>query len=176
MTKLDKKKARAVGVSNHTVKHLEALIKATGQTPEVNQVEIHARLQDDELLEFAKKNNIHLTGYSSFGNNMIGEPLLFTEPVVEQIAADEGCTPAQLLLAWVNSRGCSTIPKSVSANRIKANFEVAEVSENALKKLTEFGKSKPARFNIPLTANKPRWNIDIFKTEAEKPAKHQVIV
>jgi len=176
MTKLDKKKARAVGVSNHTVKHLEAIIKATGQTPEVNQVEMHARLQDQELLDFAKKHNIHLTGYSSFGNNMINEPLLFTEPVVEQIAADEGCTPAQLLLAWVNKRGASTIPKSVSAGRIKANFEAVEISQQAYDKLTEFGKSKPARFNVPFTANKPRWPVNLFETEAEKPAKHQIIV
>jgi len=178
MTKLDKKKARAVGVSNHTAKHLKALIDGTGQTPEVNQVEMHVRLQDQELLDFAKKHNIHLTGYSSFGNNMIGEPLLVTEPVVQQLAADEGCTPAQLLLSWVNKRGASTIPKSVTDKRIAENFQSVEISQKAYDKLCEFGQTKPARFNTPITANDPIWNINIFDSPAEKSANpgHQVIL
>lgn len=174
MTKLDKKKARAVGVSNHTKEHLEALIKV--QAPEVNQVEMHVRLQDDALVEFCKEKNIHLTGYSSFGNNMIGEPLLVSMPPVQQLAADEGCTPAQLLLSWVNKRGASTIPKSVTASRIEENFKAVEISDEAYRKLTEFGKTKAARFNIPATANVPKWDVCLFGTAEEQSAKHQVIV
>jgi len=176
MVKLPKSKTRAVGVSNHTIEQIEAITKGAGEAPEVLQVEIHAKLQDDDLMNYCAKNNIIMTGYSSFGNNMINDPLLVKEPVVEQLAADAGCTPAQLLLAWVISRGSSTIPKSVTDSRIKENFEQVEPSAEILKKLTEFGKSKAVRYNVPVTANKPAWPINIFGTDGEKSAKHQVIL
>ena len=83
---------------------------------------------------------------------LVGEPLLVTEPVVQQLAADEGCTPAQLLLSWVNKRGASTIPKSVTDKRIAENFQSVEISQKAYDKLCEFGQTKPARFNTPITA------------------------
>ena len=62
-------KVRAVGVSNFTVKHLEAIIKATGETPAVNQIEAHPLLPQDDLVEYCKKEGIHLTAYSPLGNN-----------------------------------------------------------------------------------------------------------
>ena len=62
-------KVQAVGVSNFTVKHLEAIIKATGETPAVNQIEAHPLLPQDDLVEYCKKEGIHLTAYSPLGNN-----------------------------------------------------------------------------------------------------------
>ena len=64
MTKLPKSKARAVGVSNFTVEHLEAVIKATGQVPAANQIERHPLLQSKDLIAYAKDKNIHITAYS----------------------------------------------------------------------------------------------------------------
>jgi L-glyceraldehyde reductase len=64
MTQLDKKKARAVGVSNHTKEHLQALIDGTGVTPAANQIERHPRLLQPELIEYCKEKNIHITEYS----------------------------------------------------------------------------------------------------------------
>lgn len=62
-------KVRAVGVSNFTVKHLEAIIKATGEKPAANQIEAHPLLPQDDLVEYCKKEGIHLTAYSPLGNN-----------------------------------------------------------------------------------------------------------
>jgi len=64
MTELPKEKARAVGVSNHTKEHLQALIDGTGKTPAVNQIERHPRLLQPELIQFCKEKNIHITEYS----------------------------------------------------------------------------------------------------------------
>ncbi len=64
MTKLPKEKARAVGVSNHTIEHLKAIIEKTGVTPAANQIERHPRLLQPELLEFCKEKGIHITQYS----------------------------------------------------------------------------------------------------------------
>ena len=64
MTQLPKEKARAVGVSNHTKEHLQALIDGTGVTPAANQIERHPRLLQSELIQYCKEKNIHITEYS----------------------------------------------------------------------------------------------------------------
>lgn len=65
MTGLPKSKVRSVGVSNFTVEYLEAVSKATGVVPAVNQIERHPLLQQNEtLIAYAKQNNIHITAYS----------------------------------------------------------------------------------------------------------------
>ena len=62
-------KVRAVGVSNFTVQQLEAIIKATGERPAANQIEAHPLLPQDDLVDYCKKEGIHLTAYSPLGNN-----------------------------------------------------------------------------------------------------------
>ncbi|GFF55313.1 D/L-glyceraldehyde reductase [Aspergillus lentulus] len=181
MTKLPKSKARAVGVSNHTVEHLEAIIKATGVVPAVNQIERHPRLQSNELIAYCKEKGIHVTAYSAFGNNMLGLPLLIASDEVKAVAADvskrlgQEVSPAQVILAWSQVGGHSVIPKSVSEGRIKSNFQEIELTPEEVERVSALGK-QPRRFNIPYTANKPCWNINIFGEEEEKPATHKVIM
>jgi len=192
MTQLPKEKARAVGVSNHTKEHLQALIDGTGVTPAANQIERHPRLLQPELIQYCKEKNIHITEYSvsffipcrltytnttqAFGNNMIGEPLLVQHKVIKEIASRIGATPAQVILAWAQKGGHSVIPKSVTASRIQENFKEVELSEDDFQKVEQIGKDEPRRFNIPYIANKPRWPVNIFGEPEEKDAPHKVIV
>ncbi|CEI61717.1 D/L-glyceraldehyde reductase [Fusarium venenatum] len=181
MTELPKSKARAVGVSNHTKEHLEALIKGTGVTPAANQIERHPLLIQPELIAFCKEKNIHVTAYSAFGNNMVNAPLLFTysevKAVSERLTKEKGTevTPTQVLLAWAQVGGHSVIPKSVTPKRIAQNFQEIDLSEEDIKEVEQVGKQQ-RRYNVPYVANKPRWNVNIFGDEAEKPATHQVII
>jgi len=62
-------KVKAIGVSNFTVQHLEAIIKATGERPTVNQIEAHPLLPQDDMVEYCKTQGIHITAYSPLGNN-----------------------------------------------------------------------------------------------------------
>jgi hypothetical protein len=48
-------------------------------------------------------------------------------PVIGAIAAERGCTTAQVLLAWHLQRGISTIPKSVTTARPRENLAAAEI-------------------------------------------------
>ncbi|KAJ4360387.1 uncharacterized protein N0V89_000949 [Didymosphaeria variabile] len=176
MTKLPKEKARAIGVSNHTKEHLQALIDATGVTPAANQIERHPRLLQPELIKFAAEKGIHITEYSAFGNNMLGLPLLVQHDTVKEVAAANKATPAQVILAWAQVGGHSVIPKSVTASRIQENFREIELSKEDFEKIEEIGKKEPRRFNIPYVANKPRWPINIFGEPEEKDAPHKVVV
>jgi L-glyceraldehyde reductase len=62
-------KVKAVGVSNFPIHHLEAITKATGERPAVNQIEAHPLLPQDDLVEYCNKEGIHITAYSPLGNN-----------------------------------------------------------------------------------------------------------
>ncbi|KAL5113567.1 mitochondrial glycerol dehydrogenase Gld1 [Pleosporales sp. CAS-2024a] len=176
MTKLPKEKARAVGVSNHTKEHLQALIDASGVTPAANQIERHPRLLQPELIQYCKEKNIHITQYSAFGNNMLDVPLLVQHDTVKEVAKANSATPAQVILAWAQVGGHSVIPKSVTASRIRENFNEIELSKEDFEKIEAIGKKEPRRFNIPYIANKPRWPVNIFNEPEEMEAPHKVIV
>ncbi|KAI0029939.1 Aldo keto reductase [Vararia minispora EC-137] len=160
-------KVRAVGVSNFTVSQLQAIIDATGVVPAVNQVEAHPLLPQDELVRFCEEKGIHLTAYSPLGNNLRGETKLVDYPEVTKIADELSASPAQVLIAWGARRGYSVIPKSVNKDRIYANFEQIELSDEAYEKVSGIGAGKHHRFNIPVNYN-PSWQVNIFDEEAEK--------
>ncbi|KZS87108.1 Aldo/keto reductase [Sistotremastrum niveocremeum HHB9708] len=168
-------KVKHIGVSNFTVEHLEGIIKATGVKPEVNQVEAHPLLLQDNLVEYCKKEGIHLTAYSPLGNNLKNKPKLTEHPLIKEIAQKLGATEAQVLIAWGAKRGYSVIPKSVQEDRIKSNFKQVELSEEDYNRITEIGRKDYTRFNIPNHYN-PSWNINLFGEPEEATAAHAVNV
>jgi diketogulonate reductase-like aldo/keto reductase len=86
----------------------------------VNQVERHPYLQQKELKEFCDKHSIKLEAYSPLMN---GKEALEDE-VIQEIAAQHGKTPAQIILRWHLQTGVIVIPKSVTPSRIKENLDV----------------------------------------------------
>jgi len=133
-----------VGVSNFSVPKLKILIQETEEIPELNQVELHPYLQQNELLEFCKKQGIHLTAYSPLGSGdrndamkAPDEPSLLENKVIKEIAKKHGASPAQVLIKWNVLRGTAVIPKSVNESRIIENFKSINVNldEEDLKKI-----------------------------------------
>ena len=59
-----------------------------------------------------------LEGYSPFKNTDLGHPVL------AEIAAGHGVTPAQVVLRWHIDHEVVVIPKSATPERIAANFDV----------------------------------------------------
>lgn len=60
-TLYDSGKARAIGVSNFSVKKLQDLLKVARVTPAVNQVECHPGWRQEKLHEFCKSKGIHVS-------------------------------------------------------------------------------------------------------------------
>lgn len=136
-------------MSNFTKEHLEKIIKATGEVPAVNQIEAHPTLIQTELYEYLKEKNIHVTAYSPLGNNVTGKPRDLDAEPVKKIAEKLGKSPAQVLIAWGLKQGFIEIPKSVTPERIRSNFEVIELSDEDFKAINEWGKANYTRGNIP---------------------------
>lgn len=147
---VDERRCRSIGVSNLSRKKLEGLLPATRIRPAMNQVELHPYLQQPDLVEYCKKENILLTAYSPLGSRdrasaMKGddEPVLLEDPVVNAIAERHG-SPARVLIAWALARGTVVIPKSVNRERIRHNLTAAEValSEEEMNQLAKLDRAR----------------------------------
>ncbi|GAA3407225.1 aldo/keto reductase [Paenibacillus hodogayensis] len=113
-------RARAIGVSNFHVHHLEDLLPTADVKPMVDQVEYHPRLAQPELLRYCKEQGIQLEAWSPL---MQGKELLEHE-LLTGLATKYGKTPAQIILRWDIQHGVVTIPKSVTPSRIRENADI----------------------------------------------------
>ncbi|MDR0414851.1 MAG: aldo/keto reductase [Prevotellaceae bacterium] len=122
---------RHIGVSNFTQDKLAALLQTAGQKPEMNQVELHPYLQQPELVEFCRKNGIHVTAYAPLGAGMadgVDRVAVLKNPTLLEVAQKHGCTAAQVALAWGMARQTVVIPKSAKASRLAENFAAQGVT------------------------------------------------
>jgi len=110
---------RSVGVSNFNLHHLEGLRNAGLPTPSVNQIELHPWLQPREIIDYCKKHDITVMGYSP----LVKSKMLKNQQICD-LAKKYNKTPAQILIRWSVQHGYSTIPKSSKSNRIKENMQV----------------------------------------------------
>jgi len=142
--------AKHIGVSNFSIKKLEELLSKTDEVPEMNQVELHPLLQQNNLFEYCKNNGIHLTGYSPLGSvdrpegmKQDNEPNMFKKPIIQNIANKHNVSPAQVLINWSAQRGTAVIPKSTNPLRIKENLDAArlQLDTDDLKNLAQLDKN-----------------------------------
>ncbi|KAG7600811.1 NADP-dependent oxidoreductase domain [Arabidopsis thaliana x Arabidopsis arenosa] len=114
---------RNIGVCNFTVTKLNKLLGFAELIPAVCQMEMHPGWRNDRMLEFCKKNEIHVTAYSPLGSQEGGRDLIHDQ-TVDRIAKKLNKTPGQILVKWGLQRGTSVIPKSLNPERIKENIKV----------------------------------------------------
>lgn len=110
---------RAIGVSNFQIHHLEDVFSICEVKPMVNQVEYHPLLTQEPLLGFCKEQQIQLEAWSPLARGQI-----LGHPTLVDIAEKYQKSTAQLVLRWDLQNGVVTIPKSVTAKRIKDNADI----------------------------------------------------
>ncbi|XP_014204966.1 1,5-anhydro-D-fructose reductase-like [Copidosoma floridanum] len=117
---------RSIGVSNFNAEQLARLLSQAKIKPVNNQVEITLNLNQKSLVEFCKKNEITVTGFSPLGRpgNRYGIKNLWDEPIIQSLANKYNKTPANIACRFILQSGVSPIPKSVTKSRIKENFDI----------------------------------------------------
>lgn len=121
-------KVRAIGVSNFMPDVLDRLLAETAIVPAVNQVEVHPYFTQPDVQKADSEHGIitqawsPMGGITSYGGD--SSRSTFNDPVIGDIAASHGKTPAQVMIRWHLQQGRSAIPKSVKPARIAANFDV----------------------------------------------------
>jgi 2,5-diketo-D-gluconate reductase A len=110
---------RAIGVSNFQPAHLERIIAATGETPAVNQIELHPRFQQVGLRREHADLGIVTEAWSPLGRGAV-----LDDPVIGALAEAHGRTPAQVVLRWQLQLGNVVFPKSTSPERMRENIDI----------------------------------------------------
>ena len=110
---------RSIGVSNFQPAHLRAIIEATGQTPAINQIELHPYLQQAPLRHEHERLGIVTEAWSP-----LAQGLVLGDATIVAIARAHSRTPAQVVIRWQLQLGNVVIPKSVTPERIEQNFDV----------------------------------------------------
>jgi diketogulonate reductase-like aldo/keto reductase len=119
-------KARAVGVSNYTIRHLDELLAQATVPPAVNQVEFHPFLFQRDLLAHCRRRGIQLEAYAPLVKAQRME-----HPILVRIARKHRKSPAQVLVRWCLEHEVVVIPKSVRPERIRENLEVFDFALDA---------------------------------------------
>ena len=101
--------------------------------PAVIQCESHPYLNQQRLIDHVTKHKIIFEAYSPLGSpdrpwGREGEPVLLDDPQVDVIAKKYNKSVAQILIRFQIERGVVVIPKSVTPERIKANYDVSITS------------------------------------------------
>src|SRR5919109_2167641 len=112
-------KARAIGVSNYSLRELNEVLQNSDVVPAVNQVEFQPFLYDEKILNFCKNNRIQLEAYSPLTR---GQKL--NHQNIVKVAKKYGKTPAQVLIRWSLQQDIVVIPKSIHEDRIRDNSQV----------------------------------------------------
>lgn len=109
-------RARAIGVSNFLIHHLEDILPGAEVVPAVNQIEYHPYLTEKELLSYCAGHGIACQAWSPLQRGKI-----FADETIAAMAKKYDRTMAQIVLRWNLQNGVVTIPRSVKKERIVEN-------------------------------------------------------
>lgn len=135
-------KAKAIGVSNAMVQHLEWLEECE-IAPMIDQIEVNIKNQQKTVCAFCKKHGIAVQAWSPLARGQ------FDNPLIQTLSNKYNCTPAQLLLTWNTQKEISVIPKSSHLERIQENFNVGSfvIEEEDMHKIDKLDQYKDMSYN-----------------------------
>ncbi len=112
---------KSIGVCNFHEAHLKRLIDETGVSPVVNQIELHPMLQQRTLHAWNALHQIQTESWSPLAQGGKG---VFDQEIIRELAKKYSKTPAQIVIRWHLDSGLVVIPKSITPERIRENFQV----------------------------------------------------
>ncbi|MBK7406014.1 MAG: aldo/keto reductase [Phycisphaerales bacterium] len=128
-------RCRAIGLSDVNLEQTKSIFDAATIKPAVVHVESHPYLPEWELLRYCHAHGIVLQAFAALGHGM--DPRLLEDPVIVAVAGRVNKTPAQVLLAWAIQRGTAPLTTSKNPRRIRENFEVSAIPEDAVREISE---------------------------------------
>lgn len=124
---------RTLGMSNMTIKKLEAVLPYLRIQPALIEMELHPSFQQDELFRYCTLRDIKVIGYCPLGSpnrperdKTISDVVDMELPEVLQVARARGVHPAAICLMWAAQKGAIPIPFSGSEKNISSNLKCVE--------------------------------------------------
>ena len=149
---VDEGRCKAIGLSDVSLEKTKEIFESARVKPAVVHVESHPYLPQWDLVGFCHQNGIVFQAFAALGHS--SEPKLLDDPVITSIAKRVNKTPAQVLLAWAVQRGTALLTTSKTPSRIKENFDISALPEDAMKEISEGIKTRQ-RFNAVVETGVP---------------------
>ncbi len=129
---------RSIGVSNFMPEHLDRLIEETGETPVINQIEMHPYFSQVEQRDADKERGIITEAWSPLSR---ARTVIHDETITE-LARQKGKTVSQVILRWHVQLGVIPLPRSSSEMHQKENLDVFnfELTEGEMETLNALTK------------------------------------
>ncbi len=140
--------ARAIAVSNFSADQLLDAIRLSRHPIAANQVRyslLHHGQVDARMRQVCAEHGVTIVAYRPVERRLLADQT--TSPVVLDAAAEVGCTPAQLAIAWVINRpGVVAIPKASSREHLEENIAAmrVQIPEGVRAKLDALGRGAGA--------------------------------
>ncbi|MGB3698043.1 MAG: aldo/keto reductase [Gordonia sp. (in: high G+C Gram-positive bacteria)] len=142
--------ARAIGVSNFHIPHLQRLFAETEVVPAVNQIEVHPYLTQEPLRAFNAEHGIATEAWAPIAQGQV-----LDDPVLVALAAEVGRSVAQVVLRWHIQRDNIVFPKSATASRVAENRDIFDftLSDEQLARIDALNADRrrgpnPDEFNL----------------------------
>ena len=114
-------KARAIGISNFQACRFYDFARVVDIKPAVNQLQCCVLCQQNGILPEMDAFGTKMMAWGPLGQ---GSDDLLKSPVLAEIGAQYGKSPAQVALRWLIQRGIVAIPKSTHKERMMTNFDI----------------------------------------------------
>lgn len=115
----EQKRAKAIGVCNFNISHLELLATKANIKPMINQIELHPYLTQTKLVQYLQQEHIAIEAWSPLAHGKIND-----EKVLIEIGQKYHKSPTQITLRWHMQKGYIAIPKSSNPGRIADNANI----------------------------------------------------
>ncbi|PAV17489.1 Aldo keto reductase [Pyrrhoderma noxium] len=122
--------AKSIGVSNFNLKQIQELNNIARLKPSVNQILLHPYNWEEnkDLVEYCAKEGIAVEAYSSLASitRFPGGPV---DAVLDAIGKRINATPAQVIFAWLRSKGVIIVTTSTKKSRLEEYLAVADLPQ-----------------------------------------------
>ena len=136
-------KLRAIGVSNFNEAEISQVIEQCDVVPAIVQMECHPYFPRTDMKPFFAERGIAVQSWYPLGGR--GNTVILDEPVIAELAAKYGKTPAQVIMRWQVQEGNVVIPGSKTAAHIAENIDVFdfELTDAEMAQISALDKGKP---------------------------------
>ncbi|PLK68838.1 2,5-didehydrogluconate reductase [Rhizobium sp. TH135] len=135
----DAGKVRHIGVSNFNTTLMTEAVSLSNAPLVTNQIEYHPYLDQTVVIETAMSAGMSVTGYYGMADGKV-----FTDPILQDIAASHRKSVAQVVLRWlVQQQGIVALSKTIAEARVAENIAIFDFALSADEMATIHGLSNP---------------------------------
>ncbi|QCO03836.1 aldo/keto reductase [Azospirillum argentinense] len=147
-------KTRHIGVSNFNRALLDESVRLSTAPIVTNQIEYHPYLDQSVMLEAARRHGQSITAYYAMADGKV-----FKDPVLTDIAARLGKSPAQVVLRWLlQQEGVIALSKTVGEKRAAENLAIFDFALSAADMAAIHGLARPDGRIVNPDGLAPAWD------------------